>query len=206
MDIIELDNRYRSTIEIIDNDSLEKPDQFADKSSWREYWYIILKIIDILLDAFIITPLIIFYWAATWDMYYYYTFPENYFYRCLLAFIISNIILLVTYIFQNEIQRIHNKFESIKCIGFILRSFYTYILTVAYIGQWVAFWDFYQNLTEDIELFYFVIVSVISLLIIRFVLGKSWMTLSLTVPFNLTKDSDYDSYFIQSNYISHQNV
>ncbi len=74
-----------------------------------------LKLFDIFTNAFFFTVVTIFFWVSTSDVIYAFVFPDEPFYLYLTAFLMANVILLPTYIFQDELQQIHNYLAKKGC-------------------------------------------------------------------------------------------
>jgi hypothetical protein len=166
---------------------------------------------NILLNAFVFTPLTICYWTSTWDLLYLYIFPDNLWLSLSCTCVVTNVILVLAYLFQETIQKKHDTIRNKKFtislsginyryygIDFLYRCVYTYVLTVAYVSQWKTYWDLYNELTKEASYLYFVLISFIALAAYKLVLGRSLKSLIKTVPFHLEKDLNFESYFMQS--------
>lgn len=127
--------------------------------------------------------------------------------------------MFTAYFFQDVFQNYHdeivekNQDININCrfnknyrADFFLRSFHTYIMSIGYVAQEVTYWDMYDVLTEGVPFYTFAILSVIFLLVYRYVLKNSIMILARDRPFFLTPDAYYGNYFQQSKLLKHKNV
>jgi hypothetical protein len=74
-----------------------------------------LKLFDIFTNAFFITVVTIFYWASTSDIMYAHIFADHTFFMNVTIFIIANLIILPAYIFQDELQQVHDYFTKVSC-------------------------------------------------------------------------------------------
>lgn len=115
-----------------------------------------LGLISLLLSSFFVTPMVIIFWASSWDILDY--LPFSFLTNSLIYFCICNFILLNAYLWQEKIQSLHdkischtlseNKFLNYYGCDFLLRCVYTYILTTAYIIQWVYKYKSFKFLNE----------------------------------------------------------
>jgi len=166
--------------------------------------------IDVLLTAFIFTPIVVFYWASTWDIIFVYILPNDFLLSCLVTFIFTTWILSFSYLFQNDLQSYYNKIsmhnDSFKR-RFLVRFIYTYFLAAAYVSQWRTYWDIYSHYTDKVPFYYFAFLSLVALFLYRYILKKSIAYYVKSVPFYLDKDDDFDTYFYESeNYVSFNNL
>lgn len=166
--------------------------------------------LDVIFDAFVVTPLSILFYTSTWDTFD--SFISTHFYYPMLAsiFLVCNLSLLAIYLFQYKIQTFHDELKqnsSAKYYGkdFFLRCLFSYILNLAYNLQWVTYWDFYDNFTERVHHIYFFVLALISLLVYKFGLNRSMASLSDGVPFTCRKDANFDTYFLQNKLIKLEN-
>jgi hypothetical protein len=83
-------------------------------SAARRACNVCLHLTDLVANAVLITPLAICYWAATWDIISLYIFPTDYIVSYLFTFLLSNIVLMSAYLFQNELQLVHNRLRTSK--------------------------------------------------------------------------------------------
>jgi hypothetical protein len=161
----------------------------------------LMYLIDVLLTAFIFTPIVVFYWASTWDIIFVYILPKEFLLSCLVTFIFTNWILSFSYLFQNKLQSYYDKIPSYNDLfkrKFLVRFVYTYFLAAAYVSQWRTYWDIYSYYTDKVPFYYFAFLSMIALLLYRYILKKSIAYYIKSVPFYLDKDDNFDTYFYQS--------
>ena len=209
------------------------------KMSAREsHRYRCLHFIDLTLTAFVFAPLAICNWATTWDIAYLYIFNDStqFFYSIMFTFVSSNIIILFTYIYQYELQDLHNFFEEKRTTrsglsahyvnyrqhnhmqqreslldrwlsaDFVFRSVYTYVITTAYVLQWRTYWDLLNHSANRLDWSYSAFLAVFALLIHRYVMKRSIGSFAKTAPFYLAKDANFDKYFLQTNVFNFPNV
>lgn len=170
-----------------------------------------LRVADHFLNLFVVTPFIIVYWASSWDIIYVYLFPKDLKISYLITFAFSNIFLFVSYCLQTRLQKFHDSLASRKTYSpgsvqnnhyydqrFVVRFCYTYMLTWAYVAQWRTYWDLYNTLTSKIEFEYFIGISLVTLLLYRYVLRCSFGSYTQMVPFLLQPDLKFNEYFIQA--------
>jgi hypothetical protein len=166
----------------------------------------LVYLIDVLLTAFIFTPVVVFYWASTWDIIFVYILPKDFLLSCLVTFIFTNWILSFSYLFQNDLQNYYNKismYNNSRKRRFLIRFIYTYFLAAAYVSQWRTYWDFYSYYTENVPFYYFAFLSILALFLYRYILKKSIAYYVKSVPFYFDKDENFETYFHQSeSYVS----
>lgn len=166
-----------------------------------------IYLFDLIFNGFFITPLTVIFWTSTWDIFYYFLSTRFFYVNILITFLLCNTILITAYLCQYKLQSYHDRLRAQNPHSgyygkdFIMRSFYTYILTLAYVLQWITYWDLYNHLTENVHFLYFFGLSVVTILVYNILLKKSLTAFSKTVPFSLQKDIEFDSYFLQSKAI-----
>ena len=175
----------------------------------------IISTLSFIITSFIFTPITIIYWASTWDIIYIYLFP-NYFYLSYFAsFLITNIILLISYLIQDSVQRLSDRLKTFSLSAgffsfynwnFLLKVCYAYFLTIGYVSQWRTYWDIYNKLTEGVSNVYFLGVSLLGILFYRYFLGRKLSSYTKTLPFQLTPDYNCDAFFIQGVFLNFENV
>ena len=106
-----------------------------------------INIINLFFSSFFVTPIVILYWASAWDVLDY--LPFSFFTNSLILLFISNFLIFNVYLWQNKLQIVHDKIASDTCLrvqksfwdyygcDFLLRCVYTYVVTMAYVMQWV---------------------------------------------------------------------
>lgn len=175
----------------------------------------LLKTLDHFLNLTFLTPIVIFYWSSTWNIYYLNIFPNYFWLSCICTFVISNLLLLFSYLFQYELQAHHTKlFEKNKNnssqtyynTSFLFRCIYTYILTLAYVAQWRTYWDIYNYFTIGVNYKYFLAISILTLIFYRYILKNSFKNYIKTCPFHMQMDTKFGEFFIQSKIIEYKNV
>jgi hypothetical protein len=203
MNSIKLDTYFE-----LENENSFDEENFIINLDTKKPRSICLKLTDYAFSAFIITPVSIFFWTSTWDL-----FEDNinqtYFaFKILLTFLICNAILLSAYIFQYKLQSFHDRLRanmnpnsSSYGKDFLFRCLYTYLLTLAYNLQWITYWDLYNKLAENVHYGYFLGLALITVVVYKFAVSKSLDNLSQTVPYHLKRDQDLDSFFLQSKNI-----
>ena len=148
----------------------------------------------------------------------------KFYYSILFTFIVSNVIIALTYVFQHDLQSYHDYLEHHRRrrstkqherakggdgyygYDFLFRSLYTYVITTAYVLQWRTYWDLLEHWSTNISWKHSLPVSVFALLFHRYVLKTSLGSFSKTVPFYLVKDLQFEKFFLQSNDFKFRNV
>jgi hypothetical protein len=167
-------------------------------------------VIDLIFNAFFVTPLSILFYTSTWDIFEDYFGAKFFYFRLLAIFTVCNLTLMCIYLFQYKIQNYHDQLRqnsNSKYYGrdFYFRSLFTYILSLAYNLQWITYWDLYDNLAIHVHYIYFLSLAFVSLIVYRFILNRNTSSLTRTVPFHLEKDSDFETYFLQDKLITLEN-
>jgi hypothetical protein len=195
-----------------------------------------LKLFDLLFVAWFYSFMTIAYYAATTDIIDTIIYPDNEVIRYSITFSITYAVLFVFYVFQNEIQRVHDWLARRKCcaarkpksplptqqatesspdvsdrccyydFAFFFRCFYGYIVGVAYTTQWHVFWGVFLLLTGNVHWGYMVLVSFVAIVIYRVVLKMPMVVYCQTVPFNLVRDKSFKGYFDQFYFIKLKKV
>ena len=130
----------------IQNESKHSPPPLPrQRRRRRRRRLLLLNMIDVLFGGLVITPMAILFWASSWDILGDYL-PFDFLTNSTLMFCSSNIVLLNAYLWQDKIQSAYNYlsvsyFNYYYGCGFLLRCLYTYIITMAYIVQWVGEFD-----------------------------------------------------------------
>lgn len=174
-------------------------------------------IFDFILNLIVVTPLAIFYWASSWDLTETFIFPNNIILKFATTFLLSNFILFILYLGQDKLQSIHDRIRSISNNGsqkknfrfscdFLIRCIYSYVLSVAYVLQWVTFWDLYDKITAHIHYYYFVVISLATLIVYRFILKRHLIAFVKTVPFYMEPDRNLSTFFQQDRVYHSKNV
>jgi hypothetical protein len=203
-------NQSNNDIIINDNNSLK---------------YKIYSLIDILLSCFIFTPLVIIFWASTWDILYLFIFPNDFYLSILTTLAIANSILIFFHLFQKQLNNFHLKIRDIIKMDseldilnqtnahvnyysrdFYFRCFYSYVLTGAYVCAWKTYWDLYTHFTNGFHWIFFLMISFIAIIFYRFGLRRSLDNFTRTVPFYFFKDVHFEQTFLQPKRIFLKNV
>lgn len=177
----------------------------------KKYYYYFL--IDILINAFIVTPAAAFYWAATWDICESYLFADKFYLQTAILCLIANFIILINYLFQENLQNYHDKLRNSNSKkyfhygkDFIFRSIISYIISIGYVCQWVAYWNLYDRFTQPAPYYYFTIIAFIALFAHRYILKYSLFNYACTVPFYFIPDAYLDTFFLMPNSFKFNNV
>ena len=86
-----------------------------------------IKLFIMVVNGLVISPSCVFFWASMWDIIWLLedrdNTPENIPYSFLICLVISHMILLIIYMGQHSLQRLHNSFilEGKKMSSFLLR-------------------------------------------------------------------------------------
>ena len=183
-----------------------------------------LKLANIFSNAFFFTPLVVVYWAATADIMYAHVFPDSANLLYMTTFIIANVVLIPVYLFQDEFQRYHDRLsigtqivDSTDTTGsnfkksyynkaFLFRFFYSYIVSFAYVAQWLSYWDAFSALLHDVHYLYFLLFTFVGIIAYRILLKSDLEWYCMVTPFILLRETQFDSYFIQWREITLTNV
>lgn len=87
-----------------------------------------------------------------------------------------------------------------------MRFTYGFILSFVYILQYRSYWDTYNEYTEDIDYKYFFGLSIVTIIAYRYMLDGNFSSYCKTVPFELSIDENFESYFLQGTFIKIKNV
>lgn len=189
-------------------------EEIAPKSPMSRKKSVTLTILDHLLNLALFSPLVIFYWASTWDIISSYIFPKDEIVSYVITFVCANTILLISYFLQDKLQAFHDRLNESRRSGsrnyydrrFFFRLVYTYTLTLAYVFQWRTYWDVYNQLTKQVKFEYFLAVSFITLVLCRYLLNSSLGSFVKTAPFHLQPDLKFNGYFVQAKVKFFENV
>ncbi|CAF0909816.1 unnamed protein product [Brachionus calyciflorus] len=160
-----------------------------------------ISLLNHLFNLCLITPLTIFFWASTWDIYYTYIYPNNLSLSCLITFLITNIILILSYFGEKKFQLYLDKHDKNSRKSIIFRLFYTYFLSLAYVAQWKTYWDVLNYYTYKFDYKYFIVLSIFSLFSYRYILKNSFQNYIRTCPFQLKIDHEFYTHFFVQNKI-----
>jgi uncharacterized membrane protein len=152
------------------------------------YPFIKLYLTDMLISAFLITPLVNIHWRGAWDLLDIYLLPKNERTSALVSLTIGLFILYTIYLIQNPLQTFYEKHRK-KFLGQTMARLYTLIIALAYINQWRGLWNL-LDLTSN-QWYHLLIETLIS--IIFLLMMKSIYNLN-SAPFLIGVDTD--SYFL----------
>ncbi|CAF4782697.1 unnamed protein product, partial [Rotaria socialis] len=143
---------------------------------------------DMIVSAFIITPLVNIHWRGAWDLLDINLLPSNERTSALISLGIGLMILYFMYLIQNYLQTFYEKHRK-NIFGQIMTRFYTLIIALAYINQWRGLWNL-LDLTSNIwyHLLIETLISVTCLLIMKSIYSLN------SAPFLIGVDTE--SYFI----------
>ncbi|CAF1135825.1 unnamed protein product [Rotaria sordida] len=152
------------------------------------YSFIKFYLTDMLISAFIITPLVNIHWRGAWDLLDKNLLSNNELTSALISLIIGLIILYLIYLIQNFLQIFYEKHRK-NIFGQFMTRFYTLIIALAYINQWRGLWNL-LDLTSNIwyHLLIETLISIILLLIMKSIYSLN------SAPFLIGVDTE--SYFI----------
>jgi hypothetical protein len=96
-----------------------------------------------------------------------------------------------------------------KCyydLAFAYRFLYSYVISIAYVTQWVGYWAIFSEILVDVHIYYFLAFSFLSMVAYRIVLNSTLEYYCLCVPFCVVRDTAFDAYCFQWREISLKNV
>ena len=169
--------------------------------------YFFTRLVDVIFNAFFITPLSILFWTSTLDIFEEYFTGTLFYWRILAIFFICNLTLCTIYLLQKRLQTFHDRLKQISTSSrycgkdYLFRCLFTYLLTLAYNLQWITYWDLYDHLASGVHYAYTFTLAILAMAIYKFLLQRPFSTLTKIVPFELQVDTDFDTYFIQNNSI-----
>lgn len=186
----------------------------------------LLRLLDIFFNAFFITVLSSSYWAATTDIIYAHVFPKNRFLRTATTFLVPNVLFLIAYFYQDELQRLHDwldrsnketpdlegnqpikkSFFSYYNKAFAFRCLYSYIMCIGYVAQWDSYWTLSADLYYEVHFAYTMCISIVSIIAYRVVLKTNLEWHVLTQPFSMCIDSKVDNYCLMWRELKLKNV
>ena len=95
---------------------------------------------DMLVSAFIITPLLNIHWRGAWDLLDIHLLPDYPIMSALISLGIGLIMLYTMYLSQGYLQVFYEKYRR-NLVGQIMTRLYTLVLAFAYIHQWRGLWN-----------------------------------------------------------------
>ncbi|CAF0922208.1 unnamed protein product [Didymodactylos carnosus] len=150
--------------------------------------FIGLYITDMLIAAFIITPLVNIHWRGAWDLIDIHLLPNNPIMSSLASVLFGCVVLYIFYLLQDQLQRLYELYHHTTSAQMMARL-YTLIIAFAYINQWRGLWSL-LDMTTGVW-YYLVIETIVS--IIFLLLMKSIYNLN-SAPFLIAVDTE--SYFL----------
>ncbi|CAF0878536.1 unnamed protein product [Didymodactylos carnosus] len=150
--------------------------------------YIGLYLTDMLIAAFIITPLVNIHWRGGWDLIDIHLLPRKPILSNLLSIFIGCFLLYIFYLLQDQLQKFYELHRQ-NIIGQFMGRIYTLIVAFAYINQWRGLWGL-LDMTTGVW-YYLVIETLVSILLL--LLMKSVYNLN-SAPFLISVDTE--SYFL----------
>jgi hypothetical protein len=102
--------------------------------------YMTLYFTDMLISAFIITPLVNIHWRGAWDLLDIHLLPDYPQTSALISLAIGLLMLYVIYLTQGYLQVFYEKHRH-HTLGQIMTRLYTLLLALAYINQWRGLWN-----------------------------------------------------------------
>ena len=143
---------------------------------------------DMLISAFIITPLVNIHWRGAWDLLDISVLPKYERTSALVSIALGLFLLYLIYLTQNVLQAFYQKHQE-DFLGRFINRFYTLITAFAYINQWRGLWNLF-DFTSNIWYYLLVetAVSVICLLCMKSVYNLN------SAPFLIGTDTE--CYFL----------
>ena len=204
-----------SESELVGNHEEENHAEYNNFFTAKSIIKLILNISTFFINSFIFTPVSILFWTSTWDIIYIYLFQEQAGLSYAVSFLIAQIILLISYLVQYRVQEFGDKLKSSASKTgilsfynkyFLFKTFYSYVLTIGYLAQWRTYWDGLNDLTPDVNYWYFFGLSIFAILFYRYLLGRKISSFRKTLPFQLTPDNQFEFFFLQGVFITAKNV
>lgn len=109
--------------------------------------YMTLYFTDMLISAFIITPLANIHWRGAWDLLDIHLLPDFPIKSALISLGIGYLMLYTLYMTQGYLQSFYEKNRH-NIMGLIMTRLYTLILALAYINQWRGLWNL-EDMTSN---------------------------------------------------------
>lgn len=129
--------------------------QKSNSYSFMKYF-----LVDMLLSAFVITPLVNIHWRGAWDLLDVFILPSDALISALISLITGLILLYSIYLLQNPLQNFYEQHQK-KLIGQTMARFSTLFIAFAYINQWRGLWNL-LDLTSN-QWYHLVIELIISI-------------------------------------------
>jgi hypothetical protein len=150
--------------------------------------YMTLYFTDMLISAFIITPLVNIHWRGAWDLLDIHLLPDSPQISSLISLGIGYFMLYVLYLTQGYLQSFYEKNRH-NIMGQLMTRLYTLILALAYILQWRGLWSLLDSTSNEwYHLLGETIVCIIFLLLMQSIYNLN------SAPFIIGIDTE--SYFL----------
>lgn len=88
-----------------------------------------LRAIDLLITAFIATPLTVTYWIATWNLFTIYIFENDLILSCLITGALANFLLWIFYLAQNSLQQFHDSISDASVSRLLFKILFRILFT-----------------------------------------------------------------------------
>ncbi|CAF3412925.1 unnamed protein product [Rotaria sp. Silwood1] len=164
------------------------PQNPNNKLTSNYYSFIKFYLTDMLMSAFIITPLVNIHWRGAWDLLDRNLLSNNERISAFISLIFGLMILYFIYLIQNFLQIFYEKHRK-NILGQFMTRFYTLIIALAYINQWRGLWNL-LDFTSNVW-YHLLIETLISIILLLCM--KSIYSLN-SAPFLIGVDTE--SYFI----------
>jgi succinate dehydrogenase hydrophobic anchor subunit len=150
--------------------------------------YMTLYFTDMLISAFIITPLVNIHWRGAWDLLDIHLLPDYPRISALISVGIGYFMLYMLYLAQGYLQRFYEKNRH-NIMGQIMTRLYTLLLALAYIHQWRGLWNLLDYTSNE----WYHLLAETGVCITFLLLMKSVYNLN-SAPFIIGVDTE--SYFL----------
>ena len=150
--------------------------------------YMTLYFTDMLISAFIITPLVNIHWRGAWDLLDIHLLPDYPITSGCISFGIGLVILYFMYLTQGYLQRFYEQHRR-NLLGQIMTRVYTLLIALAYLNQWRGLWTL-LDLTSNT--WYYLMAETLASVVVLLLL-KSIYNLN-SAPFLIAIDTE--SYFL----------
>lgn len=143
---------------------------------------------DMIISAFIITPLLNIHWRGIWDLLDIHFLPDYPYTSASISLAIGQVILCIIYLSQSYCQGFYEKNRR-NTLGKIMTRCHSIILGFAYIQQWRGIWNL-MDLTNNT--WYYLLAETVVCVIVLLMMGDVYNLNS--APFLIGIDTE--SYFI----------
>lgn len=160
----------------------------------RRCIFTFLYSVDIFLSVLLFSPLVSLYWNFTWQFFDSYFLVDSPRLSNFLCWFIGLVILLPSYLFQNDLHNFYNHLSRLgnsgQVVRILLRIFYIYLVSIGIVLEWRGVWNL-------IDIYYFKSwhsqLALAIVCVTFFCLSRSSRTL-VSNPFILYRD-DYENFF-----------